>query len=114
MQASYCLNQPLMAAPLSGCGQGLPETFRLVCCDQPNVIVETVKQAEDGEDLILRFYEAFDRRGPVTLTLGIPFPGVTVCDLMEDPVPGAEITVNGQRITLPVRNFEIVTLRIYQ
>lgn len=112
IQESYCLNQPLMAAPLPGCGQGLPETFCLVRCDQPNIIVETVKQAEDGEDLILRFYEAFDRRGQVTLTLGIPFSGVTVCDLMEEPVPGAEIAVNGQEITLPVRNFEIVTLRI--
>lgn len=44
IQESYCLNQPLMAAPLSGCGQGLPETFCLVRCDQPNIIVETVKQ----------------------------------------------------------------------
>ena len=114
IQESYCLNQPLMAAPLSGCGEGLPETFSLARCGQPNVILETVKQAEDGEDLILRFYEAFDRRGQVTLTLGIPFSGVTVCDLMENPVPDAEIAVSGQDITLPVRNFEIVTLRVHR
>ncbi|MBD5161899.1 MAG: alpha-mannosidase [Oscillibacter sp.] len=112
IQESYCLNQPLMAAPLSGNGTGLPETFSLVHCDQPNVILETVKQAEDGGDLILRFYEAYDRRVRARLTLGIPFAGAEVCDLMENPVPDAEITVNGQEITLPVRNFEIVTLRI--
>lgn len=113
IQESYCLNQPLMAVPLSGCGEGLPEVFSLVHCDQPNVILETVKQAEDGGDLILRFYEAFGRRGRATLTLGIPFSGVTVCDLMENPVSDAEIIVSGQEVTLPVRNFEIVTLRIH-
>ena len=112
IQESYCLNQPLMAAPLPGDGAGLPGTFSLVHCDQPNIILETVKQAEDGEDLIVRFYEAFDRRVRATLTLGIPFSGAEVCDLMEDPIAGAEISVNGQDITLPVRNFEIVTLRI--
>lgn len=114
IQESYCLNQPLMAVPLSGNGAGLPETFSLVHCDQPNMILETVKQAEDGMDLILRFYEAYDRRVRARLTLGIPFASVEVCDLMENPVSDAEITVNGQEITLPVRNFEIVTVRIHQ
>lgn len=113
VQESYCLNQPLMSAPLSGCGEGLPEMFSLVHCDQPNVILETVKQAEDGGDLILRFYEAFDRRVQASLTLGIPFSDVTVCDLMEVPVSTPEVSVSGQTITLPVRNFEIVTLRIH-
>lgn len=111
IREGYCLNQPLMTAPLSG-GQGLPPVFSLVRCDQPNIVIDTVKRAEDGEDVILRFYEAFGRRGPAVLTLGIPFSGVTVCDLMENPIPDAEITVSGQEITLPVRNFEIVTLRI--
>ena len=111
VRESYCLNQPLMAVPLFG-GGGLPEIFSLVCCDAPNVVVETVKLAEDGDDLILRFYEAFDRRGLVTLTLGVPFSAVTVCDLMEHPIPEPELSVSGQTVTLPVRNFEIITLRI--
>lgn len=110
---AYSLNQPLMAAPVAG-GSGLPAAFSLVRCDQPGVILETVKQAEDGGDLILRFYEAFDRRVRAKLTLGIPFSSVTVCDLMENPVSGQELAVSGQEITLPVRNFEIVTLRIRQ
>ena len=108
------ITQPLMAVLLSGNGAGLPETFSLVRCDQPNVILETVKQAEDGRDLILRFYEAYDRRVRARLTLGIPFASVEVCDLMENPVSDAEISVSGREITLPVRNFEIVTLRIHQ
>ncbi len=107
---AYCLNQPLMAA--QACGDRLPARFSLVQCDRQNVIVETVKQAEDGEDWILRLYEAFDQRCTATLTLGVPFRQAQLCDLMERPLDSGEITVSGQCITLPVKNFEILTLRL--
>lgn len=76
------------------------------------MILETVKLAEDGEDLIFRFYEAYDRRVRADITLGVPFDSVTVCDLLERPVETPELQVSGQTVTLPVRNFEIVTLRV--
>ncbi len=76
------------------------------------MILETVKLAEDGEDLIFRFYEAYDHRVRADINLGIPFDSVTVCDLLERPVEAPELQVSGQTVTLPVRNFEIVTLRV--
>lgn len=111
IREAYSLNQPLMAVPTDGCGQ-LPGCFSLISCDQPGVIIETVKQAEDGDGIIVRMYEAFDRRVRANLTVGLPFSQVTVCDLMEQPLADAEINVSGQTITIPVKNFEIVTLRI--
>lgn len=111
VQEAYGLNQPLQAAPAAG-GGTLPETFSLASCAQPGVILETVKLAEDGEDLIFRFYEAYDRRVRADITLGVPFDSVTVCDLLERPVEMPELQVSGQTVTLPVRNFEIVTLRV--
>ena len=111
IREAYALNQPLMAA--SACGGGsLPDSFSLVCCDMPGVIIETVKQAEDGHGFIVRFYEAFDRRCRATLTLGLPFRKVTLCDLMENPLSSDTLEVHGNQVTLPVRNFEIVTLRV--
>ena len=111
VQEAYGLNQPLQAAPAAG-GGTLPETFSLASCAQPGVILETVKLAEDWEDLIFRFYEAYDRRVRADITLGVPFDSVTVCDLLERPVETPELQVSGQTVTLPVRNFEIVTLRV--
>lgn len=108
---AYCLNQPLMAVPVSN-NSGLPGIFSLVQCYQPNVIIETVKKAEDGEDLILRFYEAFGQRCNAAITLGIPFRRVQVCDLMENPIDDVPLTVHDQTVTVPVKNFEIITLRI--
>lgn len=107
-----CLNQPLLAVPAAG-GGPLPEVFSLVTCDQPGIILETAKRSEDGEDLIVRFYEAYDRRVRANITLGLPFEGVTVCGLLERPVETPELSVSGQTVTLPVRNFEIVTLRFH-
>lgn len=76
------------------------------------MILETVKQAEDGNDIIVRLYEAFDRRCRARLTFGIPFSRVCLCDLMENPLDSACLEVRGSTVTLPVRNFEIVTLRL--
>ncbi len=112
VQEAYCLNQPLLAVPAAG-GGPLPEVFSLVTCDQPGIILETAKRSEDGEDLIVRFYEAYDRRVRANITLGLPFEGVTVCGLLERPVETPELSVSGQTVTLPVRNFEIVTLRFH-
>lgn len=112
IRQAYDLNQPLMSVALISANGELPPRFSLVHCNQPGVILETVKQAEDGGDLILRFYEAFDRRVDATFTFGIPFSDAVLCDLMENPVSGPQPAISGQEITLPVRNFEIVTLRI--
>lgn len=112
IQEAYSLNQPLMAVPLQGTASGLPARFSLVQCSQPNIVIETVKQAEDNGDLILRLYEAFDTRCTAQLTFGIPFRTAQVCDLMENPIPDAVLSIQGQTVAVPVRNFEIVTLRI--
>ena len=87
--------------------------FSLVACDQPGIILETAKRSEDGGDLIVRFYEAYDRRVRANITLGLPFERVTACDLLERPVEAPELSVSGQTVNLPVRNFEIVTLRFH-
>jgi len=111
IQAAYCLNQPLMAQPLSGEGGSLPETFSLVSCDRDNVIVETVKQAEDSQDVIIRLYEAHGRRDRATVTFGLPVAAVTLCDLMEQDLPNGNLEIRDRTITVPVRGFEIITLK---
>ena len=111
IRQGYCLNQPLMALPAPG-GGTLPDHFSLASCASPGIVLETVKPAEDGDGLILRFYESFGRRGDASITLGIPFSQASVCDLMENPIPCPELRISGQEITLPVRCFDVVTLRI--
>lgn len=108
---AYSLNQPLQAMAVTGSGS-LPAEFSPVSTQEPGIIPETFKLSEDGRDYILRFYDAYDRRSTTKITLGIPFTSVELCDLMENPIDSSALKVEGQTVSVPVRNFEIVTLRI--
>ena len=109
IREAYSLNQPLTALPVSGGTGDLPGTFSLVSGDKDNVIIETVKKAEEGDGTVVRLYDAFNRRTQVTLTVAEGFTRAYLCDMLErelEPLP----LVDG-RVTLPVGNFEIVTLK---
>ena len=41
--------------------------------DAPGLLVDTVKRAEDGDELIVRLYEAHGGRGAARLRVGVPF-----------------------------------------
>lgn len=110
IQAAYLLNQPMMAMEISAQQGKLPAELSLVNIEQENIIVETVKKAEDSDDVIVRLYDAYGRRGNVTLRFGFDVQEAYICDLMENELETVYVQENS--ITIPVKNFEIVTLKI--
>ena len=108
IREAYELNQPLLAADAEGNGS-LPGTFGLVSCDQPGVMVETVKKAEADDGMIVRMYESFGGRCQATVTVAPDFQKAYLCDLMENELQQLEL--GGNAVTLPVSNFEIITLK---
>ncbi|NLE98910.1 MAG: alpha-mannosidase, partial [Propionibacterium sp.] len=89
----------------------------LVAIDGGGAIVEAVKLAEDGSgDVVVRLYESLGGRAHPTLTLDplLDAASAVRTDLHEDPAqdPTERLTVDGRRIGLELRPFEIVTLRI--
>ena len=112
VQAAYSFNQPLESVEMPAKSAGsLKEQFSLVTADQDNIIIETMKLADDGGDMILRLYDAYNCFSTVGLQFGIPVGKVQVCDLMEQPLYELEIQKNNS-VCVEVQNFEIVTLRI--
>ncbi len=109
--AAYFLNDPLVVGPGPG-GAPLedapPESFLAV--DAPHVVIETVKQAEDGRGIIVRLYESQRRRGPVRLTTGFPLAEAWHTNLLE--MNQAQLPVTGQEVSLAIKPYEIVTLRL--
>ncbi len=105
--AAYALNDPIIV--WEGAGR-VREQFTLVSVDSPNVVIETVKRAEDGRGLILRLYESQRRRGPVTLTAGFPLAAAWRTNLLEDDQ--TPLTCDGNRVTVYVKPYQILTLRI--
>lgn len=108
IQEAYALNQPLVA--VQACGNGtLPNTFSLVSCDQPGTIIETVKKAEADDGMIVRMYEAFGGHCTANITVTPGFSKAFLCDLMENELQ--ELPMVDNRVTLPMSNFEITTLK---
>lgn len=113
MAQAYALNDPLRLyvteRPSSSPTQpkSLPS---LVSVDRPNVIIETVKQAEDGNGLIVRLYEAMRQRGVVTLKAGFEIAAVHQTNLLEEnerPIPH-----QSNQVDIPIKPYQIITLRL--
>jgi len=93
---------------------GASEVAPLVTVAQDAVVVTALKLADDGSgDVVVRFHESRGGRSRATLTAGFDIRSVTVTDLLERPLDGAAAPEqDGNRLTLQLRPFELVTLRI--
>ncbi|QPC81271.1 alpha-mannosidase [Phototrophicus methaneseepsis] len=105
---AYDLNDPVILRSVAGAGQSLGQ--QLVGVDSRNAVIETVKLAEDGEGIIVRLYEGERNRGPVTLNVGFPVKAIYHCNLLEENQEQLDVT--NDQVTLSLRPYEIVTLRI--
>jgi alpha-mannosidase len=113
MAEAYGLNDPLrIFAEDKGPGtaevEGLSRS--LVSVDQPNVIIETVKQAEDGKGLIVRLYEAMRQRGEVRLRTGFGLTAVYLTNLLEEDEQAVDHKSN--EVVFAIKPYQIVTLRL--
>lgn len=106
-QRAYALNDPLRAVTTN---QPLRQTPEPLVGVPENIVVETVKQAEDGNGVIVRFYECNRQRGPITLAAGFALQAAYRCNVLEENE--ARLPVAGRRVDLAVRPFEIVTVRL--
>jgi alpha-mannosidase len=72
-----------------------------------------MKKTEDGDGLLVRFYEWSGKGGNVTLTLPPGIASASLANLMEKP-EGSPLTVTGgQEVTVPVTPFEIQTVIVH-
>ena len=112
IEESHFLNQPLYERRITAHAGDLPATYSFVSADKQNVVITAVKQAEDKSGLVVRFHDAYDCRTKVVLTVPSGYTTAYLCDLMENQLE--EIPVENGRISLPVSNFEIVTVKFKQ
>jgi alpha-mannosidase len=111
IDAGYDLNVPLRAVTTSPHAGSLSASGSLLSVNTPHVVVEAVKRSDDGGDaLIVRMYEAWGRRGPVTLRAPWEIRRATLTDLLEREI--AETPTAGAAVTLEMSPFEITTLKL--
>ncbi|GCE14882.1 alpha-mannosidase [Tengunoibacter tsumagoiensis] len=112
IQAAYALNDPLLTyTPERQTGKSSVQTLpALVSVDKPNIVIETIKQAEDGNGIIVRLYESQRHRGKVTVSAGFELAEAWHTNLLEKE--GELLPVQGKQVTLSLKPYEIVTLRL--
>jgi len=80
-----------------------------------NVILETVKKAEDSNAIIARFWESLGGRGSVTIKSSLKLAKVISCDGLEVTKADQshiEVAQDGHSFTVPYRPFEIATFKL--
>lgn len=90
---------------------GAVKNFSAVNIERENVILDTMKPAEDGSgDVILRLYEAKKAAVEAEISLGFKVREAYLCDMLENTLE--EVAVTDGKVKLPFRTFEIKTLRV--
>lgn len=104
VREAYNLNQPAYA--VSGGEAG--KSFCFASVDKDNVVLETVKGAEDGNGTVLRLYECENARTRVTLTVPAGVTSAYSTNLLEEIEE--ELTVAGGKATFTIKPYEIKTI----
>ncbi|NLG83761.1 MAG: alpha-mannosidase, partial [Firmicutes bacterium] len=110
VRRAWELNLPLRAVFVPAHPGKKPPRFGLVRADARHVVISTVKKAEKAPGLIVRVYEAHGRRGPVTLSFGLPLRAAYECNLVEEeewPIPHV-----GDRVRFQITPYQIRTFRV--
>jgi alpha-mannosidase len=98
----------LFNAPLRWTDVAFEGSFATV--DDANVVLDTIKRAEDSEAIVLRLYEAHGGRGVARVRLAAPFSSAARANLLEDD--GHALELDGDAMVIPYRPHEIVTVRL--
>ncbi|MBW6472021.1 MAG: alpha-mannosidase [Anaerolineaceae bacterium] len=116
--AAYALNDPIIIFEGT---QPQDESIRtseksdlqqpLFSVSCPNVVIETIKQAEDGEGLIIRLFESQRKRGLVVLKSFMPIQSAWETNLLEENQESCLLVDHA--IHLNIKPYEIKTLRIH-
>ena len=107
VREGYRLNQPALVTRGGRAG----DAYSLASVDAPNVVLETVKQAEDGDGWIVRLYETDNALTGTCLHWARPIASVEACNCLEEPGEPVNLCCEGC-VPVTVKPYEIRTFRI--
>jgi alpha-mannosidase len=114
IQAAYELNYPLISYRSSGREDGHRNSIlveeALIRVNQPNVIVETIKQAEDENGIIVRLFESQRKRCEFELTAGFKLDQAWRVSILEEELE--KISINKNKISSNISPYQILTFRL--
>lgn len=109
VEEAYALNVPPMVQEIKPHSGKLPSSCSFFQVDRPGLMIEAVKVAEDGGDLIVRLYEVEGARGPFKLSTKLPVRKAFLANLLEREIEVLPLHENS--VSFNVLPFEIVTIK---
>lgn len=110
IKAAYSLNQPLETLNIGKADGNIPDTFSFISCENDNIILETVKKSENDDGTVLRFYDSFNMVSNAVINIPDKFKKAYICDMLENEETVIPVVMG--KVTVPVKNFEIITLKL--
>jgi alpha-mannosidase len=107
----YEFNYKLRAMQVQAHEGELPSEHSFASTGAQNVVLTAMKKTEDGDALLLRFYEWAGKSGDVELTVPRGALSAKLANLMEEP-SGDNLPMTANKITVPVHPYEIVSVRV--
>ena len=104
---AYDLNLPMTAIKAGGNGT-LPCEYSLASTSTDSIVIETIKEAEYGNETIIRMYETKNTRGKATIKLGFNATKAYLGNLCEKKEK--ELKIKNGCVTIDYKPFEIITL----
>jgi alpha-mannosidase len=108
VREAHCFNRPFVWA--NGTASDILRR-PLACIEPANLIVDTLKPAEDGQGFVVRLYESTGSATKARLEFGIPVRNVHLSNTLEDRL--AALGSENNACEFDVGPFQIVTLRVH-
>jgi alpha-mannosidase len=107
-RSGWELNTPLLSYTVENAvgSRTLPASLSFLSSSSDHAVVTVVKQAEDGDGIVVRLFEAEGREGQSSLAFFVPVRGAVVANLLEEKQ--SEVTLD----RVPLRKDEIKTLKL--
>jgi alpha-mannosidase len=111
---AYEFNDKLHASQVESHQGTLPATHSFVQLEPNNLVLTAMKKSEDGNSLILRFYEWAGKKTDAKITVPAGVSEAVETNLMEHDLKdaSAQLTVHGDEVVVGVEPFSINTVRI--
>ena len=112
VRQGYELNYPLMAVTTGQHPGPLPAEKSFFGTSEDNVVITAIKQAADGDGLIIRFYEWVGKKGDVVLQLPSSATAAWETNLMEVAQSPLALDASGKMLAVPTNPYEIKTVKV--
>lgn len=89
---------------------GPEQPMSFASCDNSNVVLDTVKQAEDGKGLVLRLYEAHGGSCTARIRLATPIKSAHVCNILEED--GDKLKVVDGQIEVKITPYKMISVHV--